>query len=275
MKSVLDNIFGFFISDKFYLPILYILIGVIIYHIATYIITKISKVQVKVGNKNDKLDKKRLTMISLIRNIVKYAIGVFVVLAILEVYGIDTTKIIASLGILGAVIGLAFQDIIKDLIAGFFIIFDNQYSVGDYVKINDFTGEVIAIGMKTTKVKAYTGEVKIISNSSFHEVINYNMSLTKLLVDIPVSYNTDIDELEKVIEGLKPEIKKIENVKKDAELLGVTEIGESAITYRIAIDCLPYTHLAVKRKVLKMIKQTLDKNDIEIPYNKLDMYMKK
>lgn len=270
-KSVLDNIFGFFISEKFYLPILYVLIGIILYHIICYVVTKVSKVEIR----GKKVEKRKLTMISLIKNIIKYAIGIFVILAILEVYNIDTTKIIASLGILGAVIGLAFQDIIKDLIAGFFIIFDNEYAVGDYVKINDFTGEVISIGMKTTKIKAYTGEVKIISNSSFHEVINYNMSLSKLLVDIPVSYTTDIDKLENVLEKLKPEIRKIENVRKDAELLGVTQMLESAIIYRIAVDCLPYTHFAVHRQILKLVKKALDKNDIEIPYNKLDVYIKK
>ena len=267
----MDNIFAFFISDKFYLPIIYILIGVVLYHIICYVVTKISKVNIR----GKKVDKKKLTMLSLVKNIIKYAIAIFVLLAILEIYNVDTTKIIASLGILGAVVGLAFQDIIKDLIAGFFILFDNQYAVGDYVKINDFAGEVIAIGMKTTKVRAYTGEVKIISNSSFHEIINYNMALSKLLVDIPVSYTTDIDKLESVLEKLKPEISKIENVKKEAELLGVTKMADSAIIYRIAVDCAPYTQFAVERKILKLVKQTLDKNNIEIPYNKLDVYIKK
>lgn len=273
MKDIIDGIFSFFISDKFYLPIIYILIGMVIYQIISYLVTKTSKVRIK-GKRIEAVEKRKITMISLVKNIIKYAIAIFVILAILEIYNIDTTKIIASLGILGAVIGLAFQDIIKDLIAGFFIIFDNQYAVGDYVKINDFTGEVIAIGMKTTKIKAYTGEVKIISNSSFHEVINYNMSLSKLLVDIPVSYTTDIDKLENVLEELKPEISKIENVRKEAELLGVISFSESAIVYRIAVDCLPYTHFAVNRKILKLVKKALDKNKIEIPYNKLDVYIK-
>ena len=271
MKSVLDNIFSFFISKEFYLPIIYIIIGIILYHVICYAVARISKVEIR-GRKSDK---RRLIMLSLIKNIIKYAIGVFVLLAILEVYHVDTTKIIASLGILGAVIGLAFQDIIKDLIAGFFILFDNQYSVGDYVEINGFTGEVIAIGMKTTKIKAYTGEVKIISNSSFHEITNYNMALTKLLVDIPVSYTTDIDKLESVLEKIKPDINKIENVKNEAELLGVTQMTDSAIMYRIAVDCAPYTHIAIRRKILKLVKQTLDKNKIEIPYSKLDVYIKK
>lgn len=274
MKVILDNIFKFFVSREFYLPIIYIFIGIVSFYIISYIITKMSKVNLK-NKKFEKLAKRKITMISLVKNIIKYSIGVFVILAILEVYHVDTTRIIASIGILGAVIGLAFQDIIKDLIAGFFIIFDNQYSVGDYVKINDFDGIVIAIGMKTTKIKAYTGEVKIISNSSFHEVINYNLSPTKLLIDIPVSYTTDIDKLESVLEKLKPEISKMENVKDEAMLLGVTDMADSAIIYRMAVDCVPYQHFAVRRAILKLVKQTLDKNNIEIPYNKLDVYLKK
>ena len=274
MKSVLDNIFGFFISDKFYLPILYILIGVIIYHIATYIITKISKVQVKVGNKNDKLDKKRLTMISLIRNIVKYAIGVFVILAILEVYGIDTTKIIASLGILGAVIGLAFQDIIKDLIAGFFIIFDNQYSVGDYVKINDFTGEVLNLGLQTTKLKDFYGDVYTINNSSISSVVNYSEYDTVMYLNIPISYNTDIDKLEKVLTKLKTKVRNIENVTGDLTLLGLDSFNSSDMTYKVTITTKPYKYFNVKRAFFKLIKQTFDKEGIEIPFSQVDVHIK-
>lgn len=271
MEKVLDTIFNYFASDKFCLPIIYILIGILIYNIITFLIVRISKLNVK----GKKVDKRKITIISLIKNIIKYLIGIFVFLAILEVYNVDTTKIIASLGIVGVVVGLAFQDIIKDLLAGIFIIFDDQYAVGDYVTINGFTGEIISLGLKTTKIKAYTGEVKILSNSSFTEVINYNKSLTKLLIKIPVSYDTSINKLESILISLKDEIKVIENVKSEVELLGVDEISNSNMVYVIALDCAPYKHFEIKRKILRLIKEALDKNKIEIPYNKLDVYMKK
>ena len=271
MENILNAIFGFFISDKFYLPILYILIGILIYNLVTFLIVRVSKINVK----GRKVDKKKTTIISLFKNIIKYIIGIFVILAILEVYGIDTTKILASLGIVGVVVGLAFQDIIKDLLAGIFIIFDDQYAVGDMVTINGFTGEIVALGLKTTKIKAYTGEVKILSNSSFTEVINYNKSLTKLLVKIPVSYNTSINKLEIVLDSIKEDIKAIENVVGEVEFLGVDELSDSSMVYVIAVDCAAYKHFAVKRQILRLVKETLDNNKIEIPYNKLDIYMKK
>ena len=270
MENVIENIFMFFASDKFCLPILYILIGIILYNIIAFVIIKISKIQVK----GKKVDKKKQTIISLIKNIIKYLIGIFVFLAILEVYNVDTTKILASIGIVGVVVGLAFQDIIKDFLAGIFIIFDNEYSVGDYVEINGFTGEVIAFGLKTTKIKAYTGEIKAISNSSFTEVINYSLSPSKLVLDIPVSYNSDLNKVEKVLNELLEEIKKMQYVKGNVELLGLNEFDNSSIIYNIAIDCVPMMHYGVKRKVFRLIKDKFDKNKIEIPYNKLDVYLK-
>ena len=109
-------------------------------------------------------------------NVFKYLILIFVVLGILKLYGVDTTSIIASIGVFAAVIGLAFQDILKDVLAGASIIFDNKYAVGDVVQINGFTGTVIEFGLRTTKIKSFSGEVKSIGNSSFNEVINFNLA---------------------------------------------------------------------------------------------------
>lgn len=271
MNEMIDGVFGFFISEKFYLPIFYIAIGIVVYNIISYIVVKALKVELKAK----KADKKKATMITLFKNIIKYVIAIFIILAVLEVYDVNTSKILASIGIIGAVIGLAFQDMFKDLIAGFFIIFDNEYAVGDTISINGFRGEVLAIGLKNTKIKSYTGEVKIIANSSFTEVINYNMALSKALIEIPVSYDTNISKLETVLEGIKKDIEQIENVRREVELLGVTDMTDSAIIYLIGVDCLPMCQYGVKRKVLRLVKETLDKNKIEIPYNKLDVFIKK
>ena len=103
---------------------------------------------------------------------------------ILKLYGVDTTSIIASIGVFAAVIGLAFQDILKDLLAGISIIFDNKFAVGDTVEINGFSGTVIQLGLRTTKIKSFTGEIKSIGNSSFNEVINYSLSDAILYINI-------------------------------------------------------------------------------------------
>ena len=114
-------------SEKFILPIVYIVIGLVLLRVVRFIVNKISK--------NKYVDKKRKTIISLIKNILKYLIYIFVILSILSVYGVDTSGILASLGIAGLVIGLALQDIIADFVAGIFILFDDQYTLGDVVEI--------------------------------------------------------------------------------------------------------------------------------------------
>ena len=262
----------FILNEKVYLPVVYIIIGVVIFLILKRITNRLTK-----NIKSSKVvNKRKNTIVALINNLIKYLIAIFIILSILKVYGVDTSSIVASLGIAAVIIGLAFQDIIKDLLAGIFIIFDNQYAVGDYIKVNGFFGEVIDLGLKTTKVKAYaTGEVLVISNSMINEVINYNLSTTNLVLDVNVSYNTDIDLLEEVLLSLNDKIKELEETNGDLKLLGVDKLDSSSIVYKILIPCKPMTQFTLKRKVLKLVKQTLDKNNIEIPYNKLDVNIKK
>jgi len=250
-------------NEKFYEPIIYIVIGFVIYTIIKIIINKISK--------NKYINKKKMTIISLIKNIIKSLICIFVVLAILSVYGVDITGVIASLGIAGVVIGLALQDIAADFISGIFILFDDQYTIGDTVLINGFKGEVVSFGLMSTKIKAYTGEVLIISNSSFKEIINYSLEKSGLYIDIDVSYDTDIDKLEKVLKNMEDDVLKIENVVGNYRLLGINEFASSSIKYLVGMDCKSGCQFQAKRDFYKILKKNFDKHRIEIPYNKIDV----
>lgn len=258
-------------SERFYLPIIYIVVGMFIYFIITKMITSISKIDIK---HNKGIDKRKNTVIVLVKNIIKYMIAIIVIILILDVYGVNTTSLIASLGVATAILGLAFQDTIKDFLAGIFLIFDNAYAVGDWIKVNDFTGEVIALGLKTTKVRAYTGEVKILSNSSFTEVINYNLEHTKMFIYVPVHYDTNMEKLEKALNEVKSTIEKEKNVY-IMNLLGIDDFGDSAIKYAIEIECEPMTHFGTKRKALGLIKKSFDEEGIKIPYNQIDVHIEK
>lgn len=258
-------------SEKFYLPIIYIVVGIFIFLIISKMIDGINKIDIK---QSKGMDKRKTTIVTLIKNIIKYVVTVIVIILILDVYGINTTSLIASLGVATAILGLAFQDTIKDFLAGVFLIFDNAYAVGDWVKINDFTGEVVALGLKTTKVKSYTGEVKILSNSSFTEVINYNLERSKMVIYLPVHYATKIDKLENVLNEIKELIEKEKNVY-NMDLLGIDEFGDSAIKYAIVIECESMTHIGAKRKLLGLIKKKFDDEGIVIPYNQIDVHIEK
>ena len=108
-------------SPRFYQPAIYILLGIIIYAIIKTITLKIFKTK--------KIDNKKKTIISLTTNVIKYLIVAFVVLSILNVYGVNTTSIVASIGIIGVVLGLAVQDLVRDLLSGILIIFDNSFFI--------------------------------------------------------------------------------------------------------------------------------------------------
>ena len=261
-------------SEKFFMPIIYIGVGVLIYMIISKVITDLSRINIKHVGKGSGIDKRKVTVVNLIKNIIKYVIAIIVIILILNLYGINTTSIIASLGVAGVVVGLAFQDIVKDFLAGIFIIFDNAYAVGDWVEINGFKGEVISLGLKTTKVKAYTGEVMILSNSSFNKVVNFNLNHTKLVLMLPVSYDTKIEYLESVLEEIKKEVVKMKHVY-TMELLGVDEFADSSVNYAVMIDCAAMQHVGIKSQVLKLIKLRFDQEGIEIPYQKVDVNIMK
>ncbi len=266
----MEKVIKFITNEKVYMPIVYILIGVIVYSLLSRVINKI----LSRHNGKSYKDKRKGTIINLLRSVVKYIVLIFIVLGILKLYGVDTTSIIASLGVFAAVIGLAFQDILKDLLAGISIIFDNKYAVGDVVEINGFKGTVIELGLRTTKIKSFSGEVKCIGNSAFNEVTNFNMANADLFLKLNVAYNTDLDKLEKVLEGLEKDILNIENVT-EYKLLGVDEFSDSSIVYMVDISCKAMTMLGIKRKVLRLVKDAFDKEGISIPYTTVDVNIRK
>lgn len=268
MEKFLRSMMEFLLSFKFWGPIIYIFIGYLLNSMLSNLVTKIIK------NNKRKNHKKQDTVIKLFNSVFKYIIIVIVLLMILELYGVNTKNIIASLGIFTVVIGLALQDTLKNMLAGILIILDNRYNVGDFVKINDFTGEVTSLGLQTTKLKSASGEVFTISNTNIASVVNYSEANTNLYYGIEVSYDTNIKELEKVLKSLIPKVSKIENVVSEMELLGVDSFNSSSITYKVCITTKPYKYFNVKREFNKILKEAFDKSGIEIPYNQLDVHIK-
>lgn len=243
-------------------PIIIIIVSFILYKISNKITKKIFAVKVRgVDRKQNK------TIAGLINNIIKYIIIIIAALMILDVYKVDTKALIASLGVMSLVVGLAFQDIIKDFVAGVSIILENQYRVGDTIEVNGFQGEVLSLGMKTTRIKAYTGEIKIIANHLITEVINYSLDETRALVDVSVAYGSDLDKVEKVLTELCKDLSQnIKELNGPVELLGLEKLDDSSVVYRLTANTTPMTHFAVQRQIRRAVKDAFDQNNIEIPY---------
>lgn len=246
-------------------PIVVIVSSIVIYNIFRRIGKTIIMKGAQYGD-----ERKTKTLIGLFNNILKYILIVVSFLIILEIFNIDTKTIVASIGAIGVVAGLALQDVLKDFFAGIFILIENQYQIGDHITIGGFKGEVIALGMKTTKIKAYTGEVKMISNRFITEVINHSLEDNMAIVDISIDYKADLLAAERVLKNVCKDLNtELKPVKGKIEVLGIEELGEDGIIFRIVAPCTPLMQFEVQRVMRKKILLALEFNKINIPYHQV------
>ncbi len=252
-------------------PLLYIFIAVIFYMI-------ISKIAGLFFDRNkDKLIARQMnriiTLKAMTMSIIKYILVFAVVLATMANFGIDVTSLLAGLGIAGAILGLAFQDFVKDIIAGFSIITENQYEVGDLIEVGEFKGRVTAVGLKTTRIRDYRGKVKIISNRNISELINWSRHDTLAEVKVSASYENDPDKVLDVLEKVKAELDgSMEQMTGEIKIFPMTSLAESSIEYTIQCPCKSYKHFAVQRAIRHEVYKAFKANRIKIPYPQLEIH---
>lgn len=247
-----------------------LMILAITYFLYKIIIHMLDKIQVK---SKDELERKRkVTTIVLLKNIIKYILIIFMSIALLNLYGVNTTSLIAGLGIVGVTLAFGLQEALKDIISGLGIIFDNYFVVGDIVEYNGFTGTVTEFGLKSTKIKKFTGEVLIIANRNIDRVVNLSQEKGNVVLKIPTAYEEKIEKVEKVLKETLDKIKELYIDIKEVEYLGIDELSSSSILYAVRFTCTRGTQWLLRRQVLKEIKLAYDKNKIKIPYNQLEVH---
>ena len=250
------------------LPIIYIIIGIVIYEIIKKIINKMTKY-----NKNKQHYQRVETVKSLILNIIKYVIVIIVILGILANFGVNVTSLVAGLGVTTAIIGLAFQDLAKDLIAGISIITEAQYEVGDTIEVDGFMGEVEFIGLKTTRIKNFKGATKIIANRYMDNIINYSLHNSLAIVDVSVDYEENAEKVEKILNELAEKLNgTIKDATGDIQILGINLLDSSSVVYRITLEVKSMTNYSVERLLRKEIKEALQKANIKIPFPQVEVH---
>ena len=262
----MDKLRAFFLSKNLYMSIIAIVIMIIVYLVVKNIINKY------VLKNNAKLNKKKETYIRLLKNILKYAIIIILVILLLEINGVNVTSIIAGLGLVSVIAGLALQDALKDIIMGFNIIVDDYYSVGDVIKIGDVEGKVISLGLKATKIQDINnGNILVIANRNISQAL---LTHNKVFLTVPLPYELSLKDAKKVIDKMIKEILKLDDVT-NAEFKGIDEFADSQIVYKITITTKCETKLMTKRNANMIIKEILDKEKIDIPYMQVDIHNKK
>ena len=221
-----------------------------------------------ISSKVKKMKNKRsYTVIKLVESIVKYLIILISIFVLLGLWGVDVTTALAGIGIVGLVVGLGAQDLIKDLIAGIGIVIDNQYDVDEVVEINGFKGKVIEIGLRTTRLVNATGEIRIIRNGSISDLSNFSRTFSVAVVLIDIAYEENIDKVINLLEEKLPML--IETYPQIIEgpiVVGVDTLADSSVTIKVTAKTNPEDHYSVQRGLLKYIKELFDEYNINMPY---------
>jgi small conductance mechanosensitive channel len=217
--------------------------------------------------------RREATLKKLIQNMLSYVIYAIAIIMILETMTIRIGPLLAGAGVAGLAIGFGAQNLVRDIISGFFIIFEDQFSVGDYVTISGVEGTVEEIGLRTTKIQAWTGEQNILPNGDITQVTNYSIHNGLAIVDINVPYENDISAAEPIIERVIQGLPEQYEVFTDTPVIhGIQTLELSHFVIRVIAETQPEYQWAGARIIRKEVKERLYKEGIDIPSPRLVMY---
>lgn len=250
-----------------------IIIGVLLTFIFSMIIIRLGHKFIErfmqENKENNYIEEKRIkTLKLLLKSILKYVVYFFAAMIILSFLNVPIGSLIAGAGVLGVAIGFGAQSLVKDVINGFFILFENQFSVDDYIETAGVSGIVEEIGLRTTKIRDLGGQLHIIPNSKIIQVTNYSSGNMRVMVDVGIGYNEDAQQAIAVLNKLCEEIaeEKGDLITDGPQVLGVQELASSSVVIRIWAMTKPMQNWGISRYIRMRAKQVLDETGIEIPY---------
>lgn len=220
----------------------------------------------RIKTKNSRIN----TGITLVKSFAKY-IGAFIALIwVLTILGIDVNTIFASVGIVALIVGFSAESLIADVITGIFMIFENQFNVGDVVEINGYRGEVKEIGVRTTSIIDSGNNIKIINNSQINNLINLSEVNSSAVCDIRISYENDLNKAEDAVKEILNQVKEnYPDMFLDIPAYsGVQDLTDKAIVLRIVASVREKDIYNCKRILNRELFLGLKKSEILIPYDK-------
>jgi hypothetical protein len=208
------------------------------------------------------LDQKGRTLVPLLHSMGQYVIYFGSVVLMLGVLGVDTRPILAGAGILGLAVGLGAQSLVTDVVSGFFILFENQFLVGDYVKIGEAAGTVEEMGMRVTKIRDGHGKLHIIPNGQIKGVVSYSAGYVNAVVDYAVPAGSDVEKVFRAMREAGERLRKEHSeVLADTEIHGIVDLKGPDMTVRAVTRVLPGTHGVIQSEYRRLLKQVLDETN--------------
>lgn len=212
-------------------------------------------------------ERKFETLRALAKSVLRYVIYFIAGVTILDTMGIGVTSLIAGAGVAGLAVGFGAQNLVRDVITGFFIIFEDQYAVDEYITAAGVSGVVRELGLRVTKIDDFSGDLHIIPNGNITEVTNHNRNSMRAMVDVSVAYEEDVDRVMEVMQRVAAQMEaEMEEITDGPSVLGVVNLGDSDVVVRVLAMAQPMSQWAVEREMLRRFKNAFEEEGIEIPY---------
>jgi len=256
-----------------------IAIAVALYFVLRHLIPRLIKrtvTQRMKGELEEEIKQRSDTMSSLLT---KICLGIIVILALVTIlpeFGINITALLAGLGVIGIAVGFGAQTLIRDYLSGIFILLEDQYDVGDVVRVAGIAGLVEEVGLRRTVLRDLDGIVHSISNGEINTASNFTKGYSRVNLNISVAYGEDLDRVIKVINRVCTEMAGDPEWNADfittPQVLRVNDLGDSGIDIKILGDTKPIRQWAVTGELRLRLKRTFDAEGIEIPWPHTKVY---
>ncbi|RBP44055.1 mechanosensitive ion channel family protein [Garciella nitratireducens] len=212
------------------------------------------------------------TLSTILKSVYSYVIYFIGIITVIGSF-VDITSLLAVAGVGSLAVAFGAQSLVEDFVTGFFIFLDDQFSVGDYVTLKNFNGIVENMGLRTTEIRDFSGDLHIIPNREIITVTNHSRGNMQAKVDVGIAYEEDIQRAIEVLENLcKQMAKENDKIVEGPYVLGVQELGDSSVNIRITAQTKNMEQWGVERQLRQKIKETFDQEGIEIPYPKRVVY---
>ncbi|CAM4249465.1 mechanosensitive ion channel family protein [Jeotgalicoccus halotolerans] len=255
----------------------------LIFIIAGYILTKVANrlidnfFKYKSKSRLRGSDKRNQTLINVLQNGVTIFIWFFVIVGVLELFSIPVATLLAGAGVVGLAIGFGAQSLVKDMITGFFIILENQFDKGDFVRVNTSgttvaEGEVLSLGLRSSRIQGYEGELYMIPNGTINEVINFSRYNSISYLDMNFSIQEDLDKVEETMNKyFENHWREEEVLVEQPAILGVQDIQQGEATIRVMLTTQPMEHFGATRRMRRRLKQYLESQGVFVSVPTMDI----
>ena len=258
-------------SVKFVSIILIIVIALIAYLIISKLLRKL--LEKKLGETQARRIR---TIVPLTNNILKYIIFFIALIMILHELGINYSAILAGAGVIGLAVGFGAQSLVKDVIAGFFLLFEDTVSVGDVITVGNEGGLVESIGIRNTRFREFSGLLRVIPNGELTRFGNFNRGFMRAVVNISLAYEQDAEKGMEIALNTANQwaAENKEIVLEEPFVQGILDFGSSGITVRIVVKVKPQTQWNAEFELRRRIKKAFDAAGVEIPFERRVIYTK-